>query len=241
MGTHIYSQSYIISHTFKTTIVSNTPDAIIIINNKKIKDKKDAFVTGLEGTKFSYKIYAKNYDTIEGVDTIKSYNDTKIIDLIPAKQLVSLTAVGVNKNDMYKIKYIINDTVLHGNKMLIRPGETIKCEAKCEGYRLYEPQQIIMPFNSTDVKLYFHAPNISLTFKLKETYGNVKYNLQISNMELNETKTYIITQNMPCTINCYKNDNFEYKLQYNHNNEIICEGIILNIKADKTITLNQYK
>lgn len=165
----IYSEQYVIEHTFTSKIVPNV-NASVTINNKE----QDSF-TGFMGTSFSYVCSAEGYETYKDNGVIGTENEEVNIILTPLPhKLVIKTNVDTEDLHGQVIVVKMGDDLLDANNLLLYPGEEVVVSVSCDGYRTVHNVNIVMGVDNMEYQINLIKTNCSLTFFVEPTFADIK-------------------------------------------------------------------
>jgi hypothetical protein len=165
----IYSEQYVIEHTFTSKIVPNV-NASVTINNKE----QDSF-TGFMGTSFSYVCSAEGYETYKDNGVIGNANEDINITLQPvAHKLVIKTNVDTEDLPNQMITMKMGNNELTGNNLLLYPGEEVTVSVYCPGYRPVHDVNILMGTEDMEYYINLVPCNCSLTFFVEPSFADIK-------------------------------------------------------------------
>lgn len=199
----IYSEQYVIEHTFTSKIVPNV-EASVTINNKE----QDSF-TGFMGTSFSYVCSAEGYETYKDNGVIGAGNEDINITLTPfPHKLVIKTNVDAEDlpNQIITIKN--GDNELTDNNILLYPGEEVTVSVDCPGYRPVLDVNIVMGVENMEYQINLIKTNCSLTFRVEPAFPDIMItkhndtvsstycanNTPLTNLAIGDTIEYTITE-----------------------------------------------
>lgn len=199
----IYSEQYVIEHTFTSKIVPNV-EASVKINNKE----QDSF-TGFMGTAFSYVCSAEGYETYKDNGVIGTENEEVNIILTPLPhKLVIKTNVDTEDLPNQIITMKMGSNELTGNNLSLYPGEEVTVSVYCPGYRPVQDVNILMGTEDMEYYINLIKTDCSLTFRVEPTFPDIiitKHNDTVSstywanntpltNLAIGDTIEYTITE-----------------------------------------------
>lgn len=199
----IYSEQYVIEHTFTSKIVPNV-DASVTINNRE----QDS-VTGFMGTSFSYVCSAEGYETYKDNGIIGDGNEDINITLTPLPhKLVIKTNVDVEDLPNQIITMKIGNNELTDNNILLYPGEEATVSVDCPGYRPVHDVNIVMGVENMEYQINLIKTDCTLTFRVDPAIPDIiitKHNDTVSstywanntpltNLAIGDTIEYTITE-----------------------------------------------
>lgn len=199
----IYSEQYVIEHTFTSKIVPNI-NASVTINNKE----HDSF-TGFMGTSFSYVCSAEGYETYKDNGVIGAGNEDINITLTPLPhKLVIKTNVDMEDLPNQIITMKMGNNELTDNNILLYPGEEVVVSVSCDGYRPVHDVNIIMGVENMEYQINLIKTDCSLTFFIEPLIADIiitKHNDTVSstywanntpltNLAIGDTIEYTITE-----------------------------------------------
>lgn len=199
----IYSEQYVIKHTFTSKIVPNV-EASVKINNKE----EDSF-TGFIGTEFSYVCSAEGYETYKDNGVIGAGNEDINITLSPLPHKLVITT-NVSEEDLHNQVIVVKmgDDLLDANNLLLYPGEEVTVSVDCPGYRPVHDVNIVMGVENMEYQINLIKTDCSLTFRVEPAFPDIiitKHNDTVSstyqanntpltNLAIGDTLEYTITE-----------------------------------------------
>lgn len=199
----IYSEQYVIEHTFTSKIVPNV-DASVTINNKE----QDSF-TGFMGTSFSYVCSAEGYETYKDNGVIGAGNEDINITLTPLPhKLIIKTNADVEDLPNQTITMKMGSNELIGDNLLLYPGEEVTVSVDCPGYRHLHDVNIVMGVENMEYQINLIKTDCSLTFRVDPAFPDIiitKHNDTVSstycanntpltNLAIGDTIEFTITE-----------------------------------------------
>lgn len=167
----IYSEKYVIEHTFTSKIIPNI-EASIKINNKE----QDSF-TGFIGTAFSYICSAEGYEIYKDNGVIGNENEEVNITLTPIPHKLVIKT-NILDEDLHKQVIVVKkgDDLLDVNNLLLYPGEEVIVSVSVPDgdYRSVEDVHILMGTDDMEYHINLVHCNCSLTFFVNPLFADIK-------------------------------------------------------------------